>query len=329
MKEVAVTGQQPAAPNGAPDSAAGAGEQVSLRNSSASLRRALTILNYLGDDAVPADGATLAELAQALGMNKSTVLRLVAPLCDFGLVQQDEARRYRLGPQTAYLGRAYEERLHIPNVAHPVLHRLMVASGETIHLAVVNGPWVIYIDKVESVQPVRMASRIGSRQPAYSTGCGKAYLAYDEVTLDGVIQAGLAGRTAQTLTTPAALRADLEATRTRGYSIDDVENEEDIRCVGAAVFDHQGKIAASLSISGLSSRVTRARVPELGQLAMQSADEVSGRLGAPQRCLLSTTSRAAQLTPQPKKEVSRLWRSRSQRLRRPGRRIRTSWPRRR
>jgi DNA-binding IclR family transcriptional regulator len=323
-----VTGPQPAVPDGELDATASDGDQVSLRNSSASLRRALTILNHLGDDSVPRDGATLGGIAQALGMNKSTALRLIAPLCDFGFVQQDESRRYRLGPQTAYLGRAYEERLHIPSVAHSVLHQLMVASGETIHLAVVNGPWVVYIDKVEAIQPVRMASRIGSRQPAYSTGCGKAYLAYDAATLEDTIRAGLAVRTAQTLTTPAALRADLEVTRGRGYSIDDVENEEDIRCVGAAIFDHRGKVAAALSISGLSSRVTRARVPELGLLAMQAADEVSRRLGAPGHCLLSVTSRVPQPTVYSKKEVSRLWRSRNQRIRRPERRIQVNWRRR-
>lgn len=300
-----MTGQQPAAPDGELDSTASDGEQVSLRNSSASLRRALTILNHLGAESAPAGGLTLGELAQALGMNKSTVLRLVAPLCDFGLAQQDESRRYRLGPQTAYLGHMYQERLHLPGVAHPVLHRLMIASGETIHLAVVNSPWVVYIDKVEAVQPVRMASRIGSRQPAYSTGCGKAYLTYDDATLEDTIRAGLAARTARTLTTPAALRADLKVTRERGYSIDDVENEEDIRCVGAAIFDHRAKVAAALSISGLSSRVTKARVPELGQLVMQAADEVSGLLGAPRHCLLGVTSRAAPPVTQPKKGASR------------------------
>jgi DNA-binding IclR family transcriptional regulator len=300
-----VPGQQPAGHDGELDSTASDGEQVSLRNSSASLRRALTILNHLGDDSVPAEGATLAGIAQVLGMNKSTVLRLVAPLCDFGLVQQDESRRYRLGPQTAYLGRAYEERLNIPGVAHPMLHRLMIASGETIHLAVVNVPWVVYIDKVEAVQPVRMASRIGSRQPAYSTGCGKAYLAYNDAALEETIRAGLASRTAQTLTTPAALRADLELTRARGYSIDDVENEEDIRCVGAAIFDHQGRVTAALSISGLSSRVTRARVPELGQLATQTANEISDRLGAPRGSLPGAASRASQPIEQSRKEGSR------------------------
>ena len=303
-------------------------DQAGPRNSSTSLRRALTILNHLGDDAVPPEGATLNEIAHAVGLPKSTVFRLISPLCDFGLVQQDEARRYRLGPQTAYLGRAYEERLHLPAVAHPLLRQLMVQSGETIHLAVVVGADVVYVNKVEAVQPVRMASRIGSRQPAYSTGCGKAFLAYaDEAVISETIQAGLPGRTPQTLTTPAALRADLEATRTRGYSIDDVENEEPIRCVGAAIFDHRGRVVAALSVSGLTSRVTKARLPELGPLAMKFADEVSALLGAPAHGLLVNASRMARAGARPEREVSRLWRKCPPQARGHARRIPASWPR--
>jgi DNA-binding IclR family transcriptional regulator len=255
------------------------------RNNSASLRRALAILLHLAEDRdVP--GATtdlsLGELSEALSMNKSTVLRLLAPLCDVRLVEQDpETGRYRLGWRTAQLGQVYLERLDPRGAAHDVLRGLMVDSGETAHLVLADLPEVVYIDKVEAAQPVRMYSRIGNRQPAYCTGVGKALLAHaDDETLRAAIAAGLPPRTPNTLTTGARLRADLAAIRERGYAIDDVENETDIRCVAAPVFDHTGTARYAVSISGPATRVTPDRVPDLGHAVAAAAAEISRRLGA-------------------------------------------------
>lgn len=251
------------------------------RNNSTSLRRALGILLHLQESGGPR-GRTLAELAGDLGMSKSTLLRLLAPLCDTRLVEQDpDTGRYRLGWRTAALGETYLERLDLREVAHPTLRDVSGRSGETSHLVIPDFPEVVYVDKVDSSQPVRMYSRIGSRQPAYCTGVGKALLAHaGQEAFRAVVAAGMAPRTQNTRTTEEALAADLAVVRERGYAVDEVENEQDIRCVAAPVFDRTGAAVCALSVSGPSTRVTMVRVPELAGLVTESATEISRKLGA-------------------------------------------------
>ncbi|WP_246618475.1 IclR family transcriptional regulator [Streptomyces javensis] len=250
------------------------------RNTSSSLRRALSIVMFLAEDGGHPRGPTLTDLAKGLGLSKSTVLRLLAPLRELRLVDQDaENGRYRLGPQNAFLGQVYLERLDFREAAAPHLHELVESIGETVHLVVFDPPEIVYIDKVESPQPVRMHSRIGSRQPAYCTAVGKAFLAHSsDALVDQVIARGMPPRTPATITTAERLHAELTAVRERGYAIDDVENEEEIRCVAAPVFDHSGAVATAISVSGPASRVTRGRVTEIGELLLASTKTLSGRL---------------------------------------------------
>jgi DNA-binding IclR family transcriptional regulator len=124
-------------------------------------------------------------------------------------------------------------------------------TGETVHLGVLEAGQVVYVEKLESPGPLRMASMVGRIVPAHSTALGKAMLAY----LPGAGgadrgEARLVRRTPNTITDPARLFQELAAIRARGYSIDNVENEEGIRCVGAAIFDHRGRVAGAVSVSG-------------------------------------------------------------------------------
>ncbi|MCX4759778.1 IclR family transcriptional regulator [Streptomyces sp. NBC_01275] len=251
------------------------------RNASSSLRRALGILMYLAEDRGHPHGVTLTDLAAGLDLSKSTVLRLVAPLREVRLVDQDpESGRYRLGPQNALLGQAYLERRDTRQITSPVLHRLAEQSGETIHLVTFDFPEIVYIDKVESPRAVRMHSRIGGRLPAYCTATGKVFLAHADVdVVDQVIAAGLPARTPATITSPERLREELALIRERGYAVDDVENEQDIRCVAAPIHDHSGAVTTAVSISGPASRVTRDRLPEIGGLLIAATRDITESLG--------------------------------------------------
>ncbi|MEU6375711.1 IclR family transcriptional regulator [Streptomyces sp. NPDC046909] len=258
-----------------------ADDSASRRNASSSLRRALGILMHLAEDRGHPHGVTLTDLSTGLDLSKSTVLRLVAPLKDVRLVDQDpESGRYRLGPQNALLGQAYLERRDTRQIASPVLHRLAEESGETVHLVTFDPPEIVYIDKVESPRAVRMHSRIGGRLPAYCTATGKVFLAHsgDDV-VESVIASGLPARTPATITSPDRLRAELDLIRGRGYAVDDVENEQDIRCVAAPVHDHGGAVTTAVSISGPAARVTRERLPELGALLLSATRTLSSDLG--------------------------------------------------
>lgn len=251
------------------------------RNNSSSLRRALDILFHLAGPTA-ASGMTLSELAEDLSVNKSTASRLLAPLTEARLVERDESTGgYRLGSRTAQLGQIYLERLDLRAAARESLIGLVEATGETVHLVIADLPEVVYVDKFDSPQSVRMYSRIGNRMPAYSTSVGKAILAHaNENAVAAVIDHGMPRRTDTTHTTAQGLRADLAVIRELGYAVDNSENEPDIRCVAAPIFDHNDVVTSAISASGPANRVTPERESHLGVLVISAADRISRLLGA-------------------------------------------------
>ncbi|MEZ0108551.1 IclR family acetate operon transcriptional repressor [Catenulispora sp. EB89] len=252
------------------------------RNQSSSLRRALAVLGYVREHAGSGRGVPLGKLAEDLGLNKSTVLRLTGPLLEEHLLDRDrETGWFRLGHGALRLGQAYLSTLDLRGIAVDHLRKLQREVGETVHLTVWECPDIVYVDKVENETNVRMASRVGSRAPAYCTASGKAMLAWlPEETVQEVVAAGMRPITAWTLSDESQLRADLARIRARGYSIDDRENEPEVRCVAAPIFDHTGEVAAALSVSGLTSRMTVARVRTLGSVVAQVGQRISRELGA-------------------------------------------------
>ncbi|MEV7926730.1 IclR family transcriptional regulator [Kitasatospora sp. NPDC088779] len=264
-----------------PSGAAAGRKPATERNQSSSLRRALAVLGHVRDHS-DGRGVPLAQLAEALGLNKSTVLRLAGPLLDEHLLDRDrETGWFRLGHGSLRLGQAYLSTLDLRSVAAEHLRRLQREAGETVHLTVWQAPGIVYLDKVEDETNVRMASRVGSRAPAYCTATGKAILAWlpDEAVTE-VVAAGLRPVTAWTISDETRLRADLARIRARGYSIDDRENEPEVRCVAAPIFDHAGEVTAALSVSGLTSRMTAARVRALGPVVAQAGLRISRELGS-------------------------------------------------
>jgi|GEM_PF-62635 len=273
---------QPLNGDSVPGSSTSDDDISAARNHSTSLRRALAIVAYIADRGPGSSGVGPSELGRELGMHKATVLRLLIPLCEFRLVERNRSgTHYQLGSGAARLGYIYLEGLDLRKVARDSLVELSEAFGETVYLAMFDAPAVVYIDKIESPQSIRLHAQIGARQPAYSTGVGKAYLAHaPEHELRKVLDAGLSRRTENTLTSEEHLRADLERIRLRGYAIDDVENEPDVRCVAAPIYDVTGAVHAAVSIAGPAGRVTLARADELGRSVANAGREISRRLGA-------------------------------------------------
>lgn len=257
-------------------------EGKDARNSSSSLRKALALLTAVADEPGHGDGLALVELSRISGLNKSTLLRLAAPLLEENLLERDhETGKFRLGHGCLRLGQSYLDRVDLRSVANPGLRSLMRATESTCHLVVLSGADVVYLDKVEDEATVRMASRVGATMPAYCTAVGKAMLAFSPEEVVGPILSGtLHALTDKTITDPALLRADFEAIRRRGYSIDDRENEPEVRCVAAPIFGHDDHVVAALSVSSLSSRMTAKRVREVGPMAAETSLRISAKLGS-------------------------------------------------
>ncbi|CEP67980.1 Transcription regulator IclR, C-terminal [Moorella glycerini] len=244
-----------------------------------SLEKGLKILEAL---AAAAEGVGLSDLSRRLGLNKSTVYRMLTTLKAYGYVDQEPVTgKYILGLKILDLSGSLLDRLDVRTIAHPYLKELAARSQEVAHMVVRDGPEAVYVDKVEGNRTIRMYSQIGRRVALHSTAVGKAILAFlpPEEVEKIIASRDLPRFTPRTITTLPALHGELEQVRQRGYAIDDGENEEGIRCVGAPIFDYRGQVVAALSISGPTVHVTPERVPELGQLVRWAGEEISRRLG--------------------------------------------------
>jgi DNA-binding IclR family transcriptional regulator len=241
------------------------------------LVRAFALLDLLAE---AVDGRTLAELAAAASLPEATVHRLLAVLQDLQVVRTGEGGRWRVGRHLLELGAAYLDSVEIRSEARELMRRLTDETGETCALGVLDQDRVVYIEKIDSPHPVRMHSRIGRSNPAVTSSLGRAVLAFSPGwVVEQAMAAGLPHRTDRTITSGAALLAELDRCRERGYSVDDAENEPGIRAVGAPVLDYRGRPVAALSVAGPEQRVPAARLDELGRATAEAARELSLRLG--------------------------------------------------
>ena len=243
------------------------------------LDRALGILELLYRDGPE---LRLIELSEQLRLHKSTVHRLLGVLEQHRFVEKSSNNgKYRLGLKLFELGSKAIAHLDLRERAQRYLQRLAFEIGETAHLCILDDGEVLYLEKVETPRTVRVPSIVGRRYPAHCGAAGKsllAFLAEDELE-ELIKRRGLKAYTRNTLTTPAQLRDGLRLVRERGYAIDNEEFEEGLECIGAPVRDYSGKVVASMSIAGPTSRVTEDRVPVLARSVIDAAQALSAELG--------------------------------------------------
>lgn len=244
-----------------------------------SLNRALLILDLLKENP---NGLRITEIAKALNVAKSSAHRLTTTLNNFGYVKQDsETKKYSLGLKLVELGDVVLQSLDIRTVASPFLHELANELGETVHLVIRENSEIVYIDKIESPQTIRMYSRIGKRAPLHCTGVGKAILAYLPESIRNKIinEKGLQKFTEYTITTKEDLLRNLEEIRKRGYSIDDQEHELGIRCVAAPIFNHKNEVIAGISVAAPTFRFQTEMIETYANRVTKNASQISLSLG--------------------------------------------------
>ena len=247
------------------------------------IERASSILDILGQSP---DGISIRELSSKIKLPKGTIHRLLSSLSYFGYVRQDpKTRNYLLGFKLVELGNLLLNQLDLRKEAEPFLKDLAERTKETVHMVLLDRNEVVYIDKVETDQHtsgLRMASRVGLRNPAHSSAVGKVLLAHfsEEELNNFTKEKGLLKRTENTITDPGRLREHLSIVRAQGYAIDDEENEKGIRCVAAPIYNEVGKPVAAMSISGPAFRIMKKVIQEsLKKEVMETALKVSQRLG--------------------------------------------------
>ncbi|ACL70381.1 IclR family transcriptional regulator [Halothermothrix orenii] len=201
----------------------------------------------------------LSTLSKRVGINISTVHRLVNTLVDMGYVEQDEDGNYGLGLHSFEMANIITRKFDIKKLVRPYLKEIVESCNETCNLVVMENYEVVYLDQVESTNMVRMFASVGSRGPAYCTGSGKALLAYlDEDEIDYYLKVTDFKRyTDNTITEPDELKKELANIREQGYALDLEEMELGVRCVAAPFFGGDGdKLLGAISVSGPCTRIT-------------------------------------------------------------------------
>jgi IclR family transcriptional regulator, KDG regulon repressor len=245
-----------------------------------SITRAHRILKALA--AEPGD-FTLLEISQSVKLPPSTVYRLLATLETEGLVERggDDDLRYRLGLQLFRLGSTVLHNMSLGREAYPCMKELADLSGETVNLGVLSGQSVLYLEKIESREPLRADLVVGTLVPSWCSATGKALLAWlPEKKLDALFQHTMLVRMGPNcITSLPQLKQELALIRERGYSIDDQEFNLQIRATGAPIWNHRQRVIAAVAIAGPVNRMTPQRVNDMALATVRAANEISARLG--------------------------------------------------
>jgi IclR family KDG regulon transcriptional repressor len=226
-------------------------------------------------------GLSASMVAKLSHLPVSTVHRFLMNLENSGFVSPDNAGVYHLGIACITLGHAARGKLDVRRVSLPYLQELNRQTRETVHLTVRNALSAVYVEKLDSLEPLRIHSRIGASVPLHCTAVGKILLAHLPAAEQAMIlnELDLRRFTENTVGNIQELQTQLVRARRDGYACDLEEHESHIRCVAAPIWDHTGAVNASLSITGPAVRMAAARIKQIASLITEAGRNISRELG--------------------------------------------------
>lgn len=222
------------------------------------------------------------ELAKQLNLNKTTLFRLIKTLEINKLVERDEVSgMYRIGIKLVELASLRLNQIELKTEAAPILREASLKLQQVVHMAVLKDGQVVYIEKIEPLNNIRMFSQIGRIMPIHCTALGKSLLVQHskKEVFDILEQHGMEKRTNNTLSSPEELWNQIQLGNLNGYTIDNEENEPNIFCVGAPIFDYRGKVVAAISTSGNLPDPKNNSETLRAEVIRSCAEEISSRLG--------------------------------------------------
>jgi IclR family acetate operon transcriptional repressor len=242
------------------------------------LQRGLRLLSLFAKAEGPLSAT---QLAASSGLPSSTLHRFLVNLETSGFLRCDGSGNYHLGIACVALGQAAIGQMDMRALSRPFLSDLNRQTRETVHLTVRHGLSAVYVEKLDSPEPVRIFSRIGASVPLHCTAVGKVILAYmAESEQQNVLdQLDLKRFTPNTVGNLQELRVQLQKVRRNGHALDLEEHETHIRCIAAPVWDHAGVVNISLSVTGPAVRMTVSRLRELAPLVQDAGLKISRELG--------------------------------------------------
>jgi DNA-binding IclR family transcriptional regulator len=228
------------------------------------------MMNLLGALARHASPVNLKQLAGETRLHPSTAHRILAVMVDNRLVDRIEPGTYRLGIRLLELGSLVKSRISVRQEALPHMQQLHVALGETVNLSVRHDDEVVYVERTSgNSSMMRVVQIIGARAPLHITAVGKIFLAEDgpEKCGDYARRTGLPRYTENTLTDAESLARELDKVRRQGYAFDNEEAEKGVSCIGAGIYNDEGRLVAGLSVSAPSDRLDRGWATQVRQTA--------------------------------------------------------------
>jgi DNA-binding IclR family transcriptional regulator len=252
---------------------------------SVAVERALSMLEAVAREP---DGLSNAEISRQLEIPKSSASYILRTLEKQGYLKRESANnKYRVGLKILSLSRGALSGIDVREVALPIMRHLMEKTNLTCHLAILDGPEAVYIEKVEPQGFIRMDTWVGRRMRVHATSVGKALAAHiGPEQLEKILsERSMEKRTPKTITTVPRFLKELERVRNLGYAVDDEENNLGARCVGAPVFNQHGGIEASIGLSGTIHQVNPETMPRIVEALKDAARHLSMQLGyrAPRR----------------------------------------------
>jgi DNA-binding IclR family transcriptional regulator len=231
--------------------------------------RMMSLLDSLARYPTPVN---LKQLAAATRLHPSTAHRILSVMVENRLVDRIEPGTYRLGIRLLELGSLVKSRLSVRQEALPHMQNLHQELGETVNLSVRRDDEVVYIERTAgSNSMMRVVQIIGARAPLHITAVGKVFLAEDgpQGCYEYARRTGLPRYTENTLTDPDALARELEKVRRQGYAFDNEEAEKGVSCIGAGIYNDEGRLVAGLSVSAPSDRLDKSWALQVHQTAQR------------------------------------------------------------
>jgi DNA-binding IclR family transcriptional regulator len=223
---------------------------------------------------------SMTQIADKIGMNKSTVHRLLGTLEKRHFLHRDaDSGQYQLGVHMLQMAHLALENNTIRKAATPFMKELASRSQETITLSILDGNEVIFLNVIESPQRVKLAASVGQRMPAFATAAGKAMLSrLDNNQVEKILDQGMQRYTPHTVRTKAALLENIAVARRHGFAISMQEYEDGINAVAAPVLAQDGTLMAAVTVAGPAYRFSREKMLEIGPAIMAIGEAIARQL---------------------------------------------------
>ena len=224
---------------------------------------------------------TFTEIAESLGIDKSSAHRFIHTLIAAGLVERGPVRRgYHLAGKALWVGSGYLRYSPIYRAGYGELEKLAHSTNTMAHLGIWDNDTVLYLQTAGPPRTSLLFTDVGQRRPVHCTGMGKAMLAYRPASdLERVLARDCGCYTNKTITSVDAMRKDLVRIRRLGYAVDNEESIQGLRCVAAAIRNNRAEVVAALSVSGPLAQLTDPEIPRYARLVQQAALRASAQLG--------------------------------------------------